>query len=288
MRRVKGRLLIVMCFALFAAGAYGDDFTITQQVFLPPKFYVGDPVELRLRVHLSDEVVLAEPSAMPEGEAITVHGVRIIPIADDYDIRIRFTTYEPGSRRLPAMTFGDISIDGLEIQTASVLEEGETQFIGAFDPILLPGSRILFAVSAGAAVLGPLLLVLLTVFSSRAIRLVLSKIAAKRPIKLLERSLDLLIENPHSLSVKSRYFELNELFRIYLTNHTGENFNSATAREAKEMLCERYSEFSSAPEVTSFLESIDAFTFGVRKAGAKRLARDVAVIRAAALELEAL
>ena len=104
-------LLLLMPWWVFAE----DTFTITRVHFLPPVYYVGDRVEVRVRLSVEPGLTVAEPSELPSPGNVHIQDVRIIPISDEYDVRVIFACYETGPRDLPPLKLGDIAFTGVKI-----------------------------------------------------------------------------------------------------------------------------------------------------------------------------
>ena len=84
LRRATSALI---CLAALSTVALADgSYTVEHVLFLPPTFYVGDLVELRIRIDVDPGTMPAEPSELPQPSWIHIRDVRVIPIADDYGI----------------------------------------------------------------------------------------------------------------------------------------------------------------------------------------------------------
>jgi hypothetical protein len=180
------RRVIAAAVAALVGGAAGLQAqsmpAVLEAVLLPPRFFVGDRVELRMRLEVPAGVRVAEPSlaglqspglqspSPPEQNGRSWLEVSEVQVLDkradgragEVQVRVFFTSFTPGEGRLPAFDCGDLRVPGQEFTTASVKErEPEPGFRPLRTQLLLPYTRLRL-VFTGLVLAGtPVVLVLL-------------------------------------------------------------------------------------------------------------------------------
>jgi hypothetical protein len=282
-----GRVAFCLLLLLPLGGTVAEDnYSIIKVHFLPPVYYVGDEVEARVRLSVQDGFLPAEPRELPDPAEVHIRDVRIIPISDEYDIRISFSTYETGVSELPSVTLGDITLKGVEIEAVSILEEGRTKIEEAFGPALLPGTSLLLALLIGALLIVPVLAVFAVIWIRRLIRYLTGELSARKPYKDLNIVLDELANPSSTVNSRDFYIKLTQAFRDYLSRRLEMNIRAHTASELAEDLNERLRGVSPVERISARLSRFDEVKFGSR--GVKRSQRkhDIERIRDAAAAIE--
>jgi hypothetical protein len=280
----KTIFLSLLIFTATAGLSAQNSYTVKQMFFLPPTYYVGDLVELRVRV--AADVVPTEPRELPEPGWSLIRDVRVIPISGEYDIRIAFSSYVSGSRTLPPIVLGDLILDDLRIDTESLLSEPLPKAETVFDPSYLPGSRLLLSLAVGLLLLVPLL----SYFSVIWIRKLILKLhqirTERRPLRNLTEILEELQAIPSPVNNRNFYIKLTGGFRHYLARKFGEEISSLTSEELENTLTARCPEVPELTQVAGELLRFDSIKFGGLKSTPARRGRDLSEVRAAATTLE--
>lgn len=272
---------------VLASRALADEhYTVKQLLFLPPTYYVGDLVEIRVRITVADGLVPTEPVELPPPSWVHIRDVRVIPISGEYDIRISFSTYEPGPGVLPEIALGEVVLSDLRVDTASLIDEEGAKPEEVFDPELLPGSRLLLALTVGAMLLLPILAVVSTTWIRRLLARITSNRRERRPYKVLNRALAELQEAPSPVNNREFYIKLSDLFRDYLSRKLAVDYAPYTASELREVLHENFSHIASMTQIASNLARFDRVKFGGGKVSRERREKDIAAVLAAASGLE--
>jgi hypothetical protein len=281
-RTVPAAVVLSLC----SLTAYPEDYTVEQILFLPPTFYVGDTVELRVRISVSEGFVPSEPSELPEPTWIHVRDVRIIPIADDYDIRVAFSTYRPGTGELPSIEMGDIVLSGLEIITDSIIGDEVSKIDEAFGPLPLPGTRLLLALTVGVLVVLPVLLIGGYVTIRRLIAALIDYRRGRRPWRKLDRLLEELKQIRSPVNNREFYLALSDGLRAYLSVRVGDHVSALTSQELQRILRQGYPELPELNKIAAELPRFDMVKFGGKKASPAKRNQDLASVREAASGLE--
>ncbi len=282
-------LLIVSCAGvadLFAA----EGARVEETVFLPQDFYVGDTVELRVIFVPDGGMRVSRPSEMPVLSWIDFHEVSVLQEEGQWQARIRFSSYAPGTRSLPPIELGDVVLDSIKIHTRSILNEESHEFYGIKDQLLVPGTRIAIALIVALLFFGP---VLVLNFTGRLHRGFSSFVAARRgrrPSKRLNRVLKELRENQDQMSSRRFYIVLDEELRRYLSERTGSDFRSITSSEFavhfRDVLPE--SDEERVKEVGELMQRSDMVKFGGENSDKQRREADMDIIAYVLQEVERL
>jgi hypothetical protein len=284
----KNTVAIILLTLCLGRVAWAEDTYVIEQIhFLPPTFYVGDLVELRVRVDVESGIIPTEPLEIPPPSWVHIRDVRVIPISGDYDIRISFSSYETGTRELPPVVMGDLILTGLEIETKSITGGDVTKIEEAFNPSLLPGSRLLLALIVGGLLIVPVLGIVSFSWFRRLVTSVLRLHRERRPYRKLKQSLDDLKNSPSPVDNRTFYITLSDGLKGYLSLRLDQDFASLTSREMQETLIGRFAEMPSMRRIAAELSRFDTVKFGGETASAGRRAQDVAAVRDAAVSLEA-
>jgi hypothetical protein len=284
MRISRGGLWRVVLFSLATVAFGADGYTVEQTIFLPPSFYVGDIVELRLRIDTDGLVLPSEPESYPESDWIEFHDLRIIPIGGEYDIRIRFSSYRPGRLEIPSFSIGPLTLAPIPFETTSIASAGELEPAGIFDPMLLPGTGLLIALTGGVVLFGPLLLLLAVGWVRRvATRIV---IGVRRPYRRLKRELASLDSELSRLDAREFYRKLFDAFRSYLSDRTSYNYRAATTTEMTGRLESDFSGVDGLDSLARMAGEIDRAKYGGGESSEAEMVQRLALVRSSAEIIE--
>jgi hypothetical protein len=235
---VKSRLVLIVLLSIGAGvrvggQAAGSGYTVSEAVFLPPQFYVGDRVELRLRLE-TDEALRLEPiELVAEKEWLVVEEVRVQPRGPgEAEVRIFFISFYPGNTRLPPLRLGDALLTDIGISTLSALEkEDASQLRGPREQLALPGTYLKLAAILLAAVAVPLLAFLLSRRLLRAARKLRSLRLWRRPYLQAKRELRRLQQELPDMASRGFFIRLSRLLKAYLSERLSLPVLSRTTRE---------------------------------------------------------
>jgi len=286
MNQPRFRIVLAALLLSVSGGAGAESVTIKQMLFLPPVYYVGDQVEVRIRVSATDSELPLRPSHLPQSEWFRVVDVRVIPIADEYDIRIRFTSFQTGVRELPVFQIGELTLGPIPIETASIRDAEELSVFGTLEPIVLPGTRLFIALAAGIVFLGPLSIIIVLGWLRKTAGSIVGSIGNRKPYRRLVRSLDALQNGVSVIDARSFYVSLLEAFRGYLTNRSLHNYNAATTHEMDLLLGEEYDGIEALEGLSQMVGSIDGAKFGGARIGVAELSRGLSLVRSATESIE--
>jgi hypothetical protein len=261
-------------------------YTIEQVHFLPPTYFVGDEVEVRIRIAVKEGFVPAEPSELPAPSWVHIRDVRIIPISSEYDIRISFSSYDTGTGELPPIALGDITLEGVEIGTESMLSDDTVKIEESFGPALLPGTRLLLALGVGALLIVPVLGFFLVIWIRKLIKHIVGERKERRPFKKLTLVLNELANSASPANNREFYIRLTEVFREYLSSRLEMNLRGFTASELENSLTARFAGISPVEKISTEFARFDAVKFGSLRVNRPGRNTDIRKIRDAAEAVE--
>lgn len=209
----------------------GPGFTTLAAFTLPPSFYVGDRVELRIRLKLGDGVALHAPARMPDSKWIRIESIAVSHTSDYSVVHIYFASFAPGERSLPPIDLGGVTLEGIRITTASLVAEGNTRLSDPKGQLALPGTAFFLGLAVALLIGVPLVIVVVFRRFRTTIGDFLENQRARRPWRLLKRVLDGIAAQKPPLDPRSFYITLGDELRRYLTLKFGTDFRAVTARE---------------------------------------------------------
>lgn len=209
----------------------GPGYTTLAAFTLPPTFYVGDRVELRIRLKLSNGVAIRAPAQMPENQWIKVDSITVSHTSDYSVVHIYFASYAPGERAFPPIDLGEVSLEGIRITTASLVAAGNTRLSDPKGQLALPGTTLILALAVALLIGAPLVIIVLYRRFRTAFGDFLEKQRARRPWRQLRRVLDALAAQKEPLDARGFYITLGVELRRYLSLKFGSDFRAVTARE---------------------------------------------------------
>ncbi len=235
----RGFLFLLAVLGLAGGGtAAAQEYSILKSFFLPPQYYAGDRVELRLRVVPEEDLVLEGPGSLPDGDTVEYHDVSVKDMGREYQVVITFSSYAPGRQELPPLSLGDITLEGLRINTASLVEEGYSELQEPRPQAVIPSSRLLAALAAGILLAVPLGGFFLYRLLREQGRRVLVWYQENRPRRQMLRHLRNLKGRVLELDRRDFYSQFSVGLRKYLSLRLGRDCNSATTRELAQVLRE--------------------------------------------------
>ncbi len=235
-RRLVGTLLcLILAFAAAPAARAQDSYTIRNAIFLPQVFYVGDLVELRLRLRLDPGISLPTTVPVPSVPWGRIHSISAAQDGQDAEVRVDFTAFRQGTLALPPIPIGDITIQGFDIYVETILDDG-AELSPLRDQAVLPSTNLLIAGTLTALVLVPLLWLLFVRFGRSRIRRLVERYRANQPSRRLRKSLRQLITEIDSMKGRDFYITLQEDLRRYLSQKLSVDCMSATTAELRGFL----------------------------------------------------
>ena len=263
-----------------------ETYIVKQMHFLPPTHYVGDLVEVRLRIDVVEGILPAEPTEFPEPGTVAIYDVRVIPISGEYDVRISFSSFHPGTRMLPQITLGKLVIKDIRIQTNSLIEDRNLNFVGVFDPVYLPGSRLLLALAIGALLILPIISVGVFSWAKRLVKSLAESRREKLPFRELSGTLQELAAIPPPVDSRAFYISLSDGFKGYLSRRLSDRISTYTSREVVGNLKEQFQRVPQLILAAQAMPFFDQMKFGGRQVSSAQRRRDIDLVMEAATAVE--
>ncbi|HUX12788.1 MAG TPA: hypothetical protein VMW87_07145, partial [Spirochaetia bacterium] len=228
--RISGLFLlaIIMTAAMPAAA---QEYSVSQSVLLPPEFYVGDSVEMRLTVRVGRNETLTPPKSLPTSRWIVFHSVRVVPHGDTQEVRISFTPYHPGTLPFPAIELGHVVLKDISVYVKPVLSGRPAELQSAFRQLLLPNTRLLIGSAVGVLLVIPLLWFGFYRFGRERVAGLLRRVRENRPYRRLLKYLKSVGSRAGEMRGREFYIELLAELRLYLTRRLGADCSALTTSE---------------------------------------------------------
>jgi hypothetical protein len=279
-RRPLLALVIVLCSPLVWSQ------TVSQVVFLPQTYYIGDIVEARVIVRAAESLDLVPPTPLPRTDWVDIQSVVVVQRADGYEVRVLFQPFFVGTRQLPPIDLGSMTLSGVSVVVRRIaVEEGELQLQPVRDQLLLPGTEALIAVSLLLLIGVPVVIVLTGGWARRWLATVRERYRASRPYRALSRGLRQLQSELHELDGKGYYIRLLDLARSFLGGRFGPRFRSATTGELDQQLRRAGVDEALRERLVALFQFGDLVKFAGRRVTVDDRTHHLEEVRTVALEL---
>ncbi|MDC7219718.1 MAG: hypothetical protein PQJ59_07250 [Spirochaetales bacterium] len=220
---------------LFGLQSLCAQWDVVEEVFIPPTYYVGDPVLLQFRLVWENEKVLNPPEVLPGSEWLEIESVTVEQTGYEALVNVRFRSFITGTRSLPPLELGDITVDTLKIFTSSLVEEHDIREIqGIRENLNFPGMKILIPFFLLFLISLPYLLYLfihLVVDKLKVLFRILFSSGPRRKVSRLVKKLETRLDDKER--ERAFYIDLSSGIRTYLTERTGRDFHSMTTRDIR-------------------------------------------------------
>lgn len=229
----------IIFFSLAALGplSHVSAQIVSQVVFLPQTYYIGDRVEARvvLRNVSADDITI--PEQLPTTPAVTIDSVTTVQRADGVEVRFMFQPFFTGTRELPPINLDGVTVSGVSAFVTSVAEPGEElELVSVRDQLILPGTQLQLALAVTALVGIPTVVIVAGGWGRRRLNAVRRWYRENRPYRTFVKSQKSLAAEMHSLDGKTFYIRLLDAFRSYLDGRLGGRVRSATTGEMDHVL----------------------------------------------------
>ncbi|MFP4113562.1 MAG: hypothetical protein ACOCYX_06525 [Spirochaetota bacterium] len=267
---------------------HAQSYTVVDSVRLPAESFVGDPVELRYTLRTTAS--LSSPESVVDPPWGEISSVRVIERGDEIDVRIAVVPYEPGTLTLPRIDLGPVTLEGLSLIVASVLEEG-AELRPVYGPQRLPGTLVAIVLLVLGLVL-PVVLALYLLGPGKAlVREIADRYRARLPYRNLMRTIDSLEASIKRQTARSFYSRLVRSLQDLMTSRLGFDCRAATSSELRRYLpafaAQCRAQASVAAPLADVLATADAAKFGRAEVRRKTRKAHLVVCREVAAALEA-
>ncbi|MBN1698005.1 MAG: hypothetical protein JW881_10865 [Spirochaetales bacterium] len=248
-----------------------ENYSFETITFLPPMYYIGDEVELRLKVVIPDNYEITKTEREINNEWIDVKRILIFPPRKRegkkiYEVRIFFVSFKPGNLSLPDIPLGvivlkDIQIDTLSVFTGKQRTEKLTPPRGQLE---LPYTWVKIGLIVLLIILVSVLFVILIVFLPRWMMFARNLYLKNLPVNKLRRGLAKLKRECASMHYRDFFIGLSVLIREYLNNRLYIPALTSTTAEISRVSSASIMEAGVGREIVKILTLSDFIKFGGR------------------------
>ncbi|MBN2531915.1 MAG: hypothetical protein JXB88_03430 [Spirochaetales bacterium] len=266
-------LIFILLFISFSSNKiYCDDlYNVESLNFIPPRYYVGDEVELKIKISvpLDREVTLPEKKQI-ETDWIEITNIQILPfkIIDTrkvHDVSIFFISFKTGTITLPYLRMGDIELTNLEIHTLSVLDKNkEINLAPSRGQLHLPDTWIKLSLLLLLVILVPVFLFIISRYAlkwfiktGKHIQIIPSHTILLKGLKKLKKQMK-------TLDSRSFYIVLSDLLKNYLQIRLLIPALTSTTREISALSYHNVLDRELSNEILKILSLSDFVKFGGR------------------------
>ena len=211
---------IVILFILLVAPMASVGAQIASQVvFLPQTYYIGDRVEARVVFRNVNAEEITIPDQLPTTQAVAIDSVLTVQRADGVEVRFVFQPFFTGTRELPPIDLGEITVSGVSAFVSSVAEPGEElQLASVRDQLILPGTQLQLAFALTALIGIPTVIIVAGGWGRRQLRGIRRWYRENRPYRVFLKSQKSLAAEMQSVDGKRFTFGSSIRFAITLTD----------------------------------------------------------------------
>lgn len=205
----------------------------TNEIFIPPHYYVGDTVLHQFDLVLEEGETVAMAEELPRAEWVILENMEMARLGNVVKVSLWFTSFQTGTRTLPPLDLGGVLVDDIQIFTASLSEERDIREIrGIRDNLDYPGIKVILGILILLAVTAPYFLYMGLRIIYRHIHLFTKRImrsGPRRRINRLRKGLTLRLDD---IGRERDFFvDLSQGIRRYLSERLGRDYLSMTTRD---------------------------------------------------------
>ncbi len=263
------------------------EYSVTDVIFLPRIYYVGDRVELRVLLRYSAEEEPARPTEVPTIEWGDVHEITASFENGVGELRLSFTPFTPGTQSIPPISLGTITLGRTDVFVQSILTQEDAELAPPRGPVVLPGTRLSLILFLGVLLGGPLLWRFVLRRGLEWMRRLFRRYREGRPYRRFARDLRNLTQNSSDIDGRRFYILLGENFRRYLTRKTGTDCLAATTGEVTERLSELVDDPIRRRQLVELLHYGDLVKFADRPSSENTRREHVEIMRDTVKTIEA-
>jgi hypothetical protein len=277
---VRARLLAGFLLLLVSLRV-SSQASLMESIFLPPRFFVGDRVELRLTYQLPPGMDVEPPAQLPVHDWIDIQHIEVKDRrapgrSGEVQVRVFFIPFSTGETVLPPLRLGDLDTGELLVTTRSALQlEQDDSLRGPRKQLDLPLTwlRVLALVTIVVGV--PLLLLLLLRCGLRGFRRIREARIRRRPYLHVSKSLNQLAAGKSTLEGKSFFILLSLAIRRYLSERLSRPLMSVTTGEISGYLRAAGLEEILSERIHQVLETADLIKFSGKRTNRREMERSL-------------
>jgi hypothetical protein len=280
---MKAFTLAVFLLALLIWPAFSQ-VTLMESIFLPPRFFVGDRVELRLTYDLPAGVAVEPPAQLPvhawiEFRNIEVKDRRAPGGGGEVLVRIFFISFFAGETVLPPLRLGDLDTGELLVTTRSALQlEQDETLREPRRQLNLPLTWLRLLTLGAIGIGAPLLLFFLLRYGILGFRRIREARIRRLPYLHVRKSLNQLASGRSSMEGKSFFILLSLTIRRYLSERLSRPLMSVTTGEIKKELRCTGLEDSVSDHIHEVLKAADLVKFSGKRSNRREMERSLKAV----------
>ncbi|MBN2441495.1 MAG: hypothetical protein JXJ04_09110 [Spirochaetales bacterium] len=264
-------LLIILFIISPAQNTYCEDtYKIENINFIPPRYYVGDEVELKIKINIPETMSLAIPEEKKETPWIEITSVQILPYRllngrKTHDVSIFFKSFKTGALTLPMIILGDIELTNLEIHTSSIFEDNkDAVFAPSRGQLALPDTWVKLILILLILLLIPVFTIIISKYVLKGILKKGNSIRIQHPYHKLIRQLKKLKKQIKNMDFRLFYISLSDILKNYLQRRLSIPALTSTTREISYLSRYNLLERELSNEILKILSLSDFVKFGGR------------------------
>lgn len=232
----RAALALALSLVALPSWSQADTSLVTGAVFVPPVYYVGDLVELRLSLLLPEGKSLLPPLGLPTAPWVLIRDVQVRHEPPFERVTIKFVPFAPGTKALPPLVLGDITLDGIKVSTNSLLGKDSPELTPPRDQMLLPHTELFLLFCLVLLLVLPWAVWRLVKPAARWTAAVRKRSARRRAWRRWTKDIRKLRAAALALDGPEFYTQLSYLARSYLGSRFDHDFGTLTAVEAQDVL----------------------------------------------------
>jgi hypothetical protein len=279
------RALTLAVFLLFlAAWPVFAQAVLMESIFLPPRFFVGDRVELRLTYDVPAGVAVEPPAQLPAHAWIEFHNIEVqdrrsADGSGEVRVRIFFTPFSSGDTVLPPLPLGDLDTGELLVTTQSVLQlEHDETLRGPRRQLNLPLTWLRLLVLVVVGIGAPAVVFFLLRYGIQGFVRIREARIRRLPYLHVRKSLNQLAAGRSSMEGKSFFILLSLTIRSYLSERLSRPLMSVTTGEIKKELGVAGLEESVSLRIHEVLKAADLIKFSGKRADRREMERSLKAV----------
>jgi hypothetical protein len=279
------RALALAVFLLFlAAWPVFAQAVLMESIFLPPRFFVGDRVELRLTYDVPAGVAVEPPAQLPAHAWIEFHNIEVqdrrsADGSGEVRVRIFFTPFSSGDTVLPPLPLGDLDTGELLVTTQSVLQlEHDETLRGPRRQLNLPLTWLRLLVLVVIGIGAPAVVFFLLRYGIQGFIRIREARIRRLPYLHVRKSLNQLAAGRSSMEGKSFFILLSLTIRRYLSERLSRPLMSVTTGEIKKELGVAGLEESVSLRIHEVLKAADLIKFSGKRADRREMERSLKAV----------
>ncbi len=279
------RPFIPLLFVLFLESWTGfSQVSLSESIFLPPRFFVGDRVELRLKYDTPADLVISQAELLPEHPWIEFHTIevqdrRASGRSGEVVVRLFFTPFQPGESLISAFRLGDLGIEEISVTTQSALEAEQAPALrGPRNQLNLPLTWLKLLILAAIGIGAPVCVVFLLRYGVRGIARIREARIRRLPYLHARKSLNRLTSQLSSIEGKSFFILLSLAVKRYLTERLSAPLMSAATGEILKELNRAGLEEDLSLRVHGVLRRADLIKFSGKRSNMREMLQNLKVV----------